>query len=190
MANNTCDYASILKSTDACEFVLQYCEYTYINFYKLHYCTFDQRLYLIIPIFILIIFFCFRLLSSTANIYLSSSLTTLSERLGVSQSLAGVTFLALGNGAPDVISSIVASDTTENPNINFALGALAGGGIFITTLVFSLVVYYSRSVKVQMHLFIRDIVFYIIAICLIFVFSFNGEIQLVESILFLCLYIV
>ncbi len=48
------------------------------------------------------------MLSSTAENYLSPALSTLSDILGCSETLAGVTLLALGNGAPDVITAIVA----------------------------------------------------------------------------------
>jgi len=188
MADDDCNYKNIKAAADVCQFVLDNCEENYINFFALHYCTFNQYLFLTIPLFIILIFVCFRLLSSTTNIYLSSSLTFISEKLGMSQNLAGITFLAFGNGASDVISSIVASDPRENANMNMAFGALAGGGIFITCLVFSMVIFYGKRVKVEKHLFLRDISFYIIALILLFVFSFNEQITLVESIIFLSLY--
>jgi len=190
MSDDQCDYESIKNAADVCDYVSKHCDANYINFYVLHFCSFDQRAYLTIPVFIILIFICFRVLSSTANVYLSASLTFISEKLAISQNLAGITFLAFGNGAPDVISSIVASDPTENANINFAIGALTGGGIFITSLVFSLVIYYGVEVKVQKHLFLRDVCFYILALVLLFIFSINETINLVESILFLMLYFV
>jgi len=188
MTDNNCTYILIKNAIDACEYVTNNCSGTYFNLYQIHFCSFGDRYYLTIPISLIIIFYCFRLLSSTANIYLSSSLTTLSERLGMSQNLAGVTFLALGNGAPDVIASIVASDPAESENINFALAALLGGGVFISTLVFFMVVYYSKKVKVEKHLFLRDIIFYILSIILIFIYSIRKEISLIESIVFLLAY--
>ena len=90
---------------------------------------------------------CFYITSSTANKYLSSSLTALSNRLKISQNLAGVTFLAFGNGAPDVISSIVAASSITN-GIEFSIGALHGAGIFVTTIVLGSVVWYGKLVKV------------------------------------------
>lgn len=46
--------------------------------------------------------------------YLSPSLTKISEQLGFSQTLAGVTLLALGNGAPDVFTAIIAGGSGES----------------------------------------------------------------------------
>ena len=48
------------------------------------------------------------LLASTADLYLSPALERITLRLGLSESLAGVTLLAFGNGAPDVFTSIAA----------------------------------------------------------------------------------
>lgn len=59
-------------------------------------------------------------LASTADEYLSPSLEYITLRFKISESLAGVTFLAFGNGAPDVFSSIAsaasASKNDGNPN--------------------------------------------------------------------------
>jgi sodium/potassium/calcium exchanger 6 len=49
-------------------------------------------------------------LSSTADEYLSPALEYLTLKFGISESLAGVTLLAFGNGAPDVFSSLNASN--------------------------------------------------------------------------------
>ena len=56
-------------------------------------------------------------LSSTADIYLSPALETLTTRFGLSDSLAGVTLLAFGNGAPDVFSSISAAKDSDSNGV-------------------------------------------------------------------------
>jgi sodium/potassium/calcium exchanger 6 len=48
------------------------------------------------------------LLGSTADEYLSPTLEAISEKLQCSESLAGVTLLAIGNGASDVFTAISA----------------------------------------------------------------------------------
>ena len=53
-------------------------------------------------------------LGSTADMYLSPALETISDKLSCSESLAGVTLLALGNGAPDVFASLSAGGTDES----------------------------------------------------------------------------
>ena len=61
--------------------------------------------------------FAFHLLQSTVEKYLSPTLTKISESLGCSQTLAGVTLLALGNGAPDVFTAIIAGASSETGGI-------------------------------------------------------------------------
>ncbi len=90
---------------------------------------------------------CFYLTGNTANKYLSCALTALSNRLKISQNLAGVTFLAFGNGAPDVISSIVAAENISN-GLEVSIGALHGAGTFVTSFVLASVVWFSGTVKV------------------------------------------
>ena len=73
-------------------------------------------------------------LGSTADAYLSPALEAISDKLKCSESLAGVTLLALGNGAPDVFASISAGGT-DAPSVNLQVAALTGSALFITTVV-------------------------------------------------------
>lgn len=52
--------------------------------------------------------------------------------------MAGVTLLAFANGAGDVITAIVASDSKEG--ISYNIGSLYGAGLFVCTLVLSLTI--------------------------------------------------
>jgi len=63
----------------------------------------------IVPIGALLMLILMYNLSSTADDYLSPALEFLTEKSGISESLAGVTLLALGNGAPDVFAAISAN---------------------------------------------------------------------------------
>ena len=48
-------------------------------------------------------------LGSTADEYLSPALEHMTVAFGIPESLAGVTLLAFGNGAPDVFASIASA---------------------------------------------------------------------------------
>lgn len=185
-----CTY-DIIKSLDPsnkCDFVKDNCESDTFNFYSLHYCTFNGNFFITIPTYSLILIILFFLLSDTSNNFLSVSLTKIVEVLKISQNLAGVTLLALGNGASDVISSLVASSDKEG--IEFSIGALIGGGLFITCLVFGLVVFYGDGLRVTPSMFNRDILLYLFALTFLCFVAYNGSISLVESLGFIGIYII
>lgn len=52
-------------------------------------------------------------LASTADHYLSPALEYMTVMFKLSESVAGVTLLAFGNGAPDVFSSISAASSVS-----------------------------------------------------------------------------
>ena len=78
-------------------------------------------------------------LASTADDYLSPSLEHLVNSFGISESLSGVTFLAFGNGAPDVFSAISANagdpaDADADTTL-LSLCGLLGATVFISSVV-------------------------------------------------------
>jgi sodium/potassium/calcium exchanger 6 len=93
------------------------------------------------------------ILSSTADEYLSPSLEYITERFQISESFAGVTFLAFGNGAPDVFSSIssakssaISDGSNKDKSIgdnNLPVCALLGSTLFLSSVVLGLVNFYS-----------------------------------------------
>lgn len=69
-----------------------------------------------------------------------------SKQFGLPPRFAGVTLLALGNGAADV--SAIMSAVTSNPTTGYemAMGSLTGGGMFIGTVVAGVVIVTAGSV--------------------------------------------
>jgi hypothetical protein len=70
-------------------------------------------------------------LGTTADQYFAPALVQLSDWLGLRPRVAGVTLLALGNGAPDVFSVLAAYRAGQ---ADLAVGALVGGSMFVTTV--------------------------------------------------------
>ena len=90
--------------------------------------------YCILMLPLLLIFFL--ILYLTANDHLTPSLGLMSNWLGLSPTVAGVTLLAFGNGAPDFFTSLLG--TEELDTVPLILGGAIGSGMFITCFVFVL----------------------------------------------------
>ena len=191
-SNIKCTYEYFEVSVNKCQLAKDYClSGRYFNLMVFHFCTLEEKLYYTLPIFILLIFLSFYMLSSTANKYLSSSLTIISDKFGLSQNISAMTLLAFGNGAPDVISSIVASGNNSVEGLGLSIGALLGSGMVITTIVFSLVICFSKNgVKVIPKMFIRECVFYLFSLIILCLFALDGVIYIWESCLFIGIYFI
>lgn len=134
-------------------------------------------------------------LASTADDYLSPSLEFMTIKFGLSESLAGVTLLAFGNGAPDVFSAISAV-SNANPDDKQAtllsISALTGSALFISTVVVLLSTRASlpsKEITVTPIFFIRDLVFYMmVCVYLLVIMLFLGEINLYVALGYLVIY--
>ena len=86
-----------------------------------------------LPIAVLCILIAMWNLGSTADQYLSPALEAVSDKFKCSESIAGVTLLALGNGAPDVFAAIAAGG--DEDGLNLQVASLIGSSFFIVTVV-------------------------------------------------------
>lgn len=94
-----------------------------------------QWVIVISPVILLGLTLLFRLLGSTAEDYFSPSLEMFSFKLGLPPRFAGVSLLALGNGAADVSATMNAVRNDPENGYKMSLGALTGAAMFITTVV-------------------------------------------------------
>jgi sodium/potassium/calcium exchanger 6 len=113
----------------------------------MYYCTFEKwfgtsgKIIFIIPIGGFIMYVLMYNLASTADDYLSPSLEYITVKFGLSESFAGVTLLAFGNGAPDIFSAIAAtSDSSDSADVQtqnqlLSISANVGSTLFISTVV-------------------------------------------------------
>lgn len=104
----------------------------------------------------------------------------IADSLKLSQNIAGVTFLAFGNGAPDVFSAIAAIGNSKNGDAGLAFGALLGAGVFISTVVVGLICCIKPFYSVQRPL-LRDIIFFMISGFWTFYVVWDGKISLLET---------
>lgn len=104
-------------------------------------------IFLLSPFLLLALTLLFRLLGSTADEYFSPSLEMFSSQMGLPPRFAGVTLLALGNGAADVSATINAIASDPDNGYKMSLGALTGAAMFITTCIVGAVVVVNDGVR-------------------------------------------
>jgi len=177
---------SFLTIEKKCQFVNENCPYNYINFYYFHYCLLNSSILPSIIIFLIFLIILFFILSSTSDLFLSTAMVKLIETYNINQNIAAVTLISFGNCAPDIISSLVAS---ENDNISFSLGSIIGSGMFITSFVLGLVVFKGKDIKVNSLSFNRDLLLYIIALGIIVIIGIRKKINFFYSLGFISIYI-
>ena len=103
----------------------------------------------------------------------------------MSESMAGVTFLAFGNGSPDVFSTFAAMKTHSG---SLAVGELIGAAGFITAVVAGSMALV-RPFRVARKSFVRDVGFFLIAACFSMVFLADGHLHLWECAVMVAFYI-
>lgn len=133
------------------------------------------------PLAFTIIILWLSLLFSTIGIaasdFLCIDLSTLASILGLSESLTGVTFLAFGNGSPDVFSTFAAMRSNSG---SLAIGELIGAATFITSVVAGSMALV-RPFKVARRSFVRDVGYFIVAVSFSMILLADGKLHAWES---------
>jgi len=127
----------------------------------------------------------FTIIGIAASDFFCINLSTISNVLGMSESMAGVTFLAFGNGSPDVFSTFASMSTNSG---SLAVGELIGAAGFITAVVAGSMALV-RPFRVARKSFMRDVGFFIVAASFSMVFLADGYLQLWECIVMVAFYI-
>ncbi|KAM1096092.1 hypothetical protein ACFX14_013714 [Malus domestica] len=161
----------------------------YINYLNIFYCnfgTFPQLGYCCMFLWLLVLFY---VLGNTASEYFCSSLDSLSRLLKLSPTIAGVTLLSLGNGAPDVFSSLVSFMGGGTGEIG--LNTVLGGASFVSCAVVGILSISMSKRRIRVHKadFVRDICFYLLVIVCLGVILIHKEIDVWAAMALSSLYI-
>ncbi|XP_074494195.1 mitochondrial sodium/calcium exchanger protein isoform X1 [Sebastes fasciatus] len=191
-SNDECDLVMNLSAADRCAFVKNTpdcsMEDGFINYLHLAFCLLSPNLTpLTITLCMIWLLFLFVILGLAASKFFCPNLSAISTSLHLTHNVAGVTFLALGNGAPDVFSAMAAFSHPHTAGL--AVGALFGAGIFVTTVVAGSVALV-KPFAVASRPFLRDVIFYMGAVFWTFVMLYRGTTTLGETLGYLGLYVV
>lgn len=185
-SNGSCYDIYQVPKQDQCSFFHTNCQsdefdISHFNYLSIYYCRF--KVLSIFPLLMMLLV-CFFGLGHTASDYLCPNLYTISKLLKLSDNLAGLTLLALGNGSADVLSTFKAIKLDES---NLAISELMGASFFITTIVIGSIAIV-KPFQVPGKQFIRNIAFYLVISVLMFVSIVLQQLNLVSCILLVFIY--
>lgn len=143
-----CQHLDQVPQEQRCQFVTTECDSgARLPFMELYYCKVEPAgaiakfLYMILLACVLPLLFT--LLGDTAEMYFSPTMAVVSQSIPkMRPRFAGVTFVAMGNGAPDLSANISA---IRNGSVQLSAGAFTGAAMFVQCVVASEVIRISNG---------------------------------------------
>ncbi|XP_047416373.1 mitochondrial sodium/calcium exchanger protein isoform X2 [Sciurus carolinensis] len=186
-----CHLVSGLNASERCDFVRTNPDCRspggYLDYLDGLFCHFPPGLLpLAVTLYASWLLYLFLILGVTASKFFCPNLWAISATLKLSHNVAGVTFLAFGNGAPDIFSALVAFSDPRTAGL--AIGALFGAGVLVTTVVAGGIAVLHPFLAASRP-FLRDIAFYMVAVFLTFTALYLGRVTLAWALGYLGLYL-
>jgi len=176
-ASTDCSDVFDIPRDSQCEFAYN-CSNNGIPFAPWSFCSSLSPVFAIStlsPFILLGLIILFRLLGSTAEDFFSPSLEMFSTELGLPPRFAGVTLLALGNGAADVSATVNAIVSDPENGYKMSLGALTGAAMFVSCVVSGSVVMAAGGMNCRGAL-VRDVIFFIFTVLVVFTTLSTGTV--------------
>ncbi|GJN35564.1 hypothetical protein PR202_gb24352 [Eleusine coracana subsp. coracana] len=166
----------------------------YVDYLRLFYCLFGGAPWVGGAALVLWLLLLFYLLGDTASEYFCASLEGLSAALRLPPAVAGATLLSLGNGAPDVLSSVVAfasSSSSSSGSGDVGISSVLGGALFVSTVVAGAVAVVAGrrgAPPIERRGFLRDACFLLVALAYLLAVLLTGAVTVLAAASFLSLY--
>ncbi|NWQ85706.1 NCKX2 protein, partial [Burhinus bistriatus] len=114
------------------------------------------------------------------------SLTVITEKLSISDDVAGATFMAAGGSAPELFTSLIGVFISHS---NVGIGTIVGSAVFNILFVIGMCALFSREIlNLTWWPLFRDVSFYIIDLILLIIFFLDNLIMWWESLTLLTAY--
>uniref|UniRef100_H2SRD8 Solute carrier family 24 member 2 n=1 Tax=Takifugu rubripes TaxID=31033 RepID=H2SRD8_TAKRU len=107
------------------------------------------------------------------------ALTVITEKLSISDDVAGATFMAAGGSAPELFTSIIGIFISHS---NVGIGTIVGSAVFNILFVIGMCAIFSKEIlNLTWWPLFRDVSFYILDLILLIVFFLDNVISVWES---------
>ncbi|XP_069026470.1 sodium/potassium/calcium exchanger 2-like isoform X3 [Embiotoca jacksoni] len=114
------------------------------------------------------------------------ALTVITEKLTISDDVAGATFMAAGGSAPELFTSIIGVFISHS---NVGIGTIVGSAVFNILFVIGMCAIFSKEIlNLTWWPLFRDVSFYIMDLIMLIIFFLDNIISMWESITLLSAY--
>ncbi|XP_018596901.2 sodium/potassium/calcium exchanger 2-like isoform X2 [Scleropages formosus] len=115
------------------------------------------------------------------------ALTVITEKFGISDDVAGATFMAAGGSAPELFTSVIGVFISHS---NVGIGTIVGSAVFNILFVIGMCALFSKEIlNLTWWPLFRDVSFYIVGLIMLIIFFLDNLISYWESIALLLCYV-
>lgn len=144
------------------------------------------KAYYWVPLYVFLIIIIFVAMAVVCDDFFVPSLEAISEKLDLSEDVAGATFMAAGSSAPELFTSIAGVSTESDVGV----GTIVGSAVFNLLGIIALSAAFSGGdLNLDWRPLTRDSIFYATSIFLFIGFAHDGVFTWYESMIMLLLYI-
>jgi K+-dependent Na+/Ca+ exchanger-like protein len=143
---------------------------------------------LLLPIYLIALLLSFYLLAKVCDDYFVESLDEIAAKLKLSSDAAGATLMAVGSSAPELFVAII-SVVHPGGHEQIGMGTIVGSAVF-NLIAITGVVGLIGHFTVNKMIILRDLLFYLVGVVFLYYVFWDGNISLIEAILFPVLYVI
>lgn len=131
--------------------------------------------------------YMFLALSIACDEFFIPALAIITEKLNISEDVAGATFMAAGGSMPELCTSFIG--VFADPDSNVGFGTIVGSAVFNVLFVIGMCAVFSKEIlKLTWWPLFRDCMFYSIALIVLIVFFTDEKIEWWEALILIITY--
>ncbi|KAJ2552746.1 hypothetical protein IWW35_002181 [Coemansia sp. RSA 1878] len=181
-------HSAVRRQPQNCTFIREQCAgygHGLINYVEQYYCVHTSRHSTMLALLTLWLSLLFIWLGVSASEYFSPNISTLAKLLHLPESLAGVTLLALGNGAPDLSSTYSA---VRAGSAALAIGQIVGSAAFIVSVVVCATTLAVPVYKVSRLSYLRELCFFVATVSMVAIIVLSERLTQTMAVFMVALY--